>query len=120
MKFTITHLDLFERPVRLRLPFRFGSATVSETAQAFVRARIRLENGTQGEGGGAELLVPHWFDKSSALSDAESMGQLRESLLMAKDAYLAGEANTAFGHSIENYGPRIAIAALRGLNKLTA
>jgi len=120
MKFSITQLDLFERPVRLRLPFRFGAATVSETAQAFVRARIRLANGTEAEGGGAELLVPHWFDKSSALSDAESMAQLRESLLMAKDAYLAGEPNTAFGHSIENYGPQVAIAALRGLNNLTA
>jgi len=30
VKFSIVALDLFERPVRLRLPFRFGAATLRE------------------------------------------------------------------------------------------
>ena len=34
-----------ERPVVLRIPFRFGAATVTHAPQAFVRARIRLDDG---------------------------------------------------------------------------
>ena len=32
--FSVAGIELFERPVRLRLPFRFGAATVSEAPQA--------------------------------------------------------------------------------------
>ncbi len=120
MRFTVAEIRLFERPVRFRLPFRFGAATVTQASQAYVRARIRLEDGREAEGGAAELLAPRWFDKNPALSEEESIAPLRDSLKMAREAYLAGEANTAFGHSIDNYGPQIAIAALRGLNNLSA
>ena len=120
MRFTVTELSLFERPVRFRLPFRFGAATVSEARQAFVRARVRTADGKEAEGAAAELLVSRWFDKSPDLADADGLAQLRDSLLMARDAYLAGGANTAFGHSIDNYGPQIALAALRGMNSLVA
>ena len=34
--------DFFERPVTLRLPFRFGAVTLTECPQVFVRARIKL------------------------------------------------------------------------------
>ena len=39
-RISVRAIDLFERPVVLRLPFRFGSVTVRETPQAFVRAKI--------------------------------------------------------------------------------
>ena len=120
MKFSVDRIDFFERPLRLRLPFRFGSATVTEASQAFVRVRIHTADKKEAEGAAAELLAPKWFDKSPELSEADGIAQLRESLHMARDAYLAGGINTAFGHSIDNYGPQIAIAALKGLNNLTA
>ncbi|MBV8030440.1 MAG: mandelate racemase [Betaproteobacteria bacterium] len=119
-RFTITELALFERDVRLRMPFRFGAATLREAPQAFVHARIRLEDGREAEGGAAELMVPKWFDKSPERSNDENVADLRASLALAREAYLAGEANTAFGHSIDHYGPQIALGALRGLNSLTA
>ncbi|HEX6268480.1 MAG TPA: mandelate racemase [Burkholderiales bacterium] len=120
MKFSIREISLYERDVRLRMPFRFGVATLTEAPQAFVRARIRLENGREAEGGAAELLAPKWFDKDPALSNEQNFEQLRASLALARDAYLASGENTAFGHSIEIYGPQIAIAATRGLNSLVA
>lgn len=40
--FEVLAIDLFERDVRLRMPFRFGVVTLTEAPQAFVRARIRL------------------------------------------------------------------------------
>ena len=41
VKLRIAALELFERDVRLRMPFRFGVVTLTESPQAFVRARIR-------------------------------------------------------------------------------
>jgi hypothetical protein len=120
MRFSVKEILFYERDVRLRLPFRFGIATLTAAPQAFVRARIRLENGKEAEGGAAELLAPKWFDKDPALTNEQNFEQLRASLRLARAAYLAGGANTAFGHSIEAYGPQIAIAATQGLNSLVA
>jgi L-alanine-DL-glutamate epimerase-like enolase superfamily enzyme len=106
--------------VKLRMPFRFGVVTLTEAPQAFVRARIRLENGAESEGGAAELLAPKWFDKDPGLANEQNFDQLRASLALARDAYLAGAENTAFGHSIDIYGPQIALAAAQGLNSLVA
>src|SRR5699024_5788053 len=36
---------LYERPVRLRLPFRFGVTTLMHAPQAFVRVRVENEAG---------------------------------------------------------------------------
>jgi hypothetical protein len=120
MKFTVCSIDIYERDVKLRLPFRFGVVTLTQAPQAFVCARIRLENGTEAEGGAAELLVPKWFDKDPALSNEHNLEQLRASLALAREAYLAAGENTAFGHSIDIYGPQIALAATQGLNSLIA
>jgi enolase-like protein len=120
MKFSIQGIEFYERDVKLRMPFRFGVVTLTEAPQAFVRARIRLENGKEGEGGAAELLAPKWFDKDPALSNEQNFDQLRTSLALARDTYLASGENTAYGHSIDAYGPLIAIGAAQGLNSLVA
>jgi hypothetical protein len=120
MKFSVTEISFFERDVRLRLPFRFGVVTLSAAPQAFVRARIRLENGKEAEGAAAEMLVPKWFDKDPSQTNEQDLEQLRASLRLARDAYLAGGENNAFGHFIEAYGPQLALGALSGLNNLTS
>jgi hypothetical protein len=120
MRFTLLGLDLFEREVRLRLPFRFGVVTLKEAPQAFARARIRLENGTEAEGGAAELLAPKWFDKSLVLTNEQNFELLRASLRLAREAYLSGGANTAYGHFIAHHGGQVTAAARRGLNRLVA
>ena len=55
MKFSVREINLFERDVRLRMPFRFGIVTLTESPQAFARVRIRLENGAEAEGAAAAL-----------------------------------------------------------------
>ena len=65
-------IELFERPVRLRIPFRFGLATVTHAPQAFVRARIAVDGQGvthEAEGASAELMIPKWFDKSAHKSN---------------------------------------------------
>jgi L-alanine-DL-glutamate epimerase-like enolase superfamily enzyme len=113
MRLGVKEILFFERPVKLRLPFRFGIVTLTEAPQAFVRARIRLEGGHEAWGAAAELLAPKWFDKNPALSNEQNFEQLRASMRKARDAYLAGGSNTAFGHSrptvglVENFGPAL-------------
>ncbi|MBX2806543.1 MAG: hypothetical protein KTR19_11270 [Hyphomicrobiales bacterium] len=46
----VTSVELFNRDVALRLPFRFGVITLTEAPQAFVRVRIRLDDGTEAAG----------------------------------------------------------------------
>ena len=42
-QFAVREVDLYQRPVVLRLPFRFGVVTLTECPQAF--ARVRIESG---------------------------------------------------------------------------
>ena len=70
--FSVEAVELFERPVKLRMPFRFGVVTLTAAPQAFVRARIRLDDGRRAEGMAAELMAPKWFDKNPALSNEDN------------------------------------------------
>jgi hypothetical protein len=80
----LVEATLHERPIKLRLPFRFGVITLTEAPQAFVRARVKLADGREGDGVAAELLVPKWFDKSPELSNEDNFRQLRRSLDLAR------------------------------------
>jgi len=120
-RFAIRAIDLFERPVRLRLPFRFGVVTLTECPQAFVRVRIELPDGRDAVGAAAELMAPKWFDKSLALTNDENFEQLRVVLRLARDAYLAESGlDTAFGHFARHHDAQRAASAARGCNALLA
>lgn len=118
--FTIEAIQFFERDVRLRMPFRFGVVTLTEAPQAFAHVRIRLADGTAGEGMAAELLAPKWFDKNPALSNEDNFDQLRAALTLARSLYLDGEARCAFGHFAAHYRAQIEQGTAQGLNPLVA
>jgi hypothetical protein len=120
MRFSVSEILFFERDVKLRLPFRFGVVTLTHAPQAFVRARIRLDNGKESWGASAELLAPKWFDKNPALSNEDNFEQLRVALRLARDAYVSPAPNTAWGHWQAHYDAQIAAGAKKGLNALTA
>jgi hypothetical protein len=118
MKFSVSEIVLFERDVRLRMPFRFGVVTLTAAPQAFVRARIRLQDGREEEGAAAEMMVPKWFDKDPALFNDDNVEQLRRSLRAARDGYLLHGAATAWAHAspapglVANYGPALVDRAI--------
>ena len=116
----IEAIDLFERDVRLRMPFRFGVVTLTQAPQVLARVRVRLADGRQATGMSAELLAPKWFDKNAALSNEDNFDQLRLALATARQRYLAGGADTAFGHFANHYRPHMAQGAALGLNPLVA
>ena len=119
-RFAVVELGLFERDVRLRLPFRFGAFTLTGCPQAFARVRIRLEDGREGRGVAAELLAPKWFDKTPGRSNDDNIAQLRTSLAIAADRYAAATATTAFGLHADGYRDQMRDGAARDLNPLVA
>ncbi len=113
-------VDAFEQPFKLRLPFRFGVITVTEGLQAVVRVRVRLEDGREGTGFGAEALGAKWFDKNPLLSDEQNVHQLRCALELCVDAYRAAPWLSAFDLFAEHYAPHLAAAARLDLPPLVA
>lgn len=119
--FRVMAIELFERDVTLRLPFKFGVVTLTHAPQAFVRARIALADGREGWGAAAEMLAPKWFDKNLALSNEDNFDQLRAALAIGRDLYLGdGRPRTAYGHFEAHYTAQIAAGARRDLNALVA
>jgi L-alanine-DL-glutamate epimerase-like enolase superfamily enzyme len=117
----IREIELYERPVNLRLPFRFGVVTLRHCPQAFVRARIETEDGKSGWGAAAEMMAPKWFDKDLSLTNEQNFEQLREVLRIARAAYLSdASTGTAFGHFARHYDDQVKQGALRGFNPLLA
>ena len=90
----IVEIDAFERDVSLRLPFRFGAATLEKAPQAFLRVRVEDEEGKTAIGAAAEMMVPKWFDKNPALTPAQNVDQLRGSIRAAAAASLEAPAPT--------------------------
>jgi len=119
-RFAVTALECYERPVTLRLPFRFGAATVKEAPQAFVRASIHATDGRSAQGMTAELMIPKWFDKSPHRSNDENIDALRRSLALAAAAYCSNSApRTAFGHAAFHYHALLDAGEREGINALT-
>jgi hypothetical protein len=119
--FRIREITLHERPVKLRMPFRFGVVTLTESPQAFVRACIEVADGRTAWGAAAELMAPKWFDKDLALSNEDNFAQLRTVTRLAREAWLSDASPaTAFGHFARHFDAHQRIAAAQGFNPLLA
>ena len=121
LAFVVRDIALFERPTVLRMPFRFGAATVTACPQAFVRVKLDI-GGKIVQGASAELMVPKWFDKAPLLSHDDNFNQLRQALLLTRAAYLATpHAPSAWILSARAGGAAISRAVVRhGLPRLVA
>ncbi len=118
--FRLRDIQLYERPVNLRLPFRFGVVTLRAAPQAFLRLRIEMPDGRSAEGQAAELMVPKWFDKNPDLSNEQNFAQLRLALRHAAEAYDDTAPRSAFGHSAAHHRALIDLGDRHGLNPLVA
>lgn len=115
----VTDIRLLERPVPLRLPFRYGSVTLREASQAFVRAHVETGAGAAW-GVAAELLAPRWFDKDPRLSDAQTVQQLRRALFLARPCYLDREPAPAFALAVDALEQVVVAGRDAGLPPLAA
>ena len=121
MQVRLEAVEAFERPVLLRLPFRFGVIVLREAPQVLVRVRISDSSGRSGQGIAAEMLAPKWFDKNPDLSNEQNFDQLRDSIRIATQLYLENPRPLApFGLSMNCYGSQLREGEKAGLNPLVA
>ncbi|MGY3622841.1 hypothetical protein [Bradyrhizobium sp. USDA 10063] len=117
----VRDIALFERPVSFARPFRFGAVVVNATPQAFVRVEIEVEGKGRAQGASAEFLVPKWFDKRPELTPEETVQELRRSLLIAREFYLAhSDFETAFGLHAACIGAQVEACAREDIPPLAA
>jgi hypothetical protein len=97
LRLAVRDITFFERPVAFVRPFRFGAVVVNAAPQAFIRVEIDVEGKGASVGASAEFLVPKWFDKRPHLAPEQTVSELRRSLLIARELYLAQSGfETAF------------------------
>jgi hypothetical protein len=120
-RLVVRDISFFERPVTFARPFRFGAVVINATPQAFVRVEIEVEGKGRATGAGAEFLVPKWFDKRPHLLPEETVTELRRSLLIARELYLAHSGfETAFGLHAACIGPQVEACAREDIPPLAA
>jgi len=120
-RLAVRDISLFERPVRFARPFRFGAVVIRAASQVFVRAEIEIEGKGRSVGASAELLVPKWFDKRPGLSAEQTVDELKRSLEIARELYLASPGfDTAFGLHASRIAAQIEACAKEDIPPLAA
>ena len=119
-RIAVKSIDLSERRVPFRHPFRFGAVTVNEAPQIFVHVTIEVD-GQRSTGAAAELMVPKWFNKDADLSAGDTIDQLRQSSAIARTLYLEHTTpDTAFGLHAARNGTQVAACGKAGIPPLAA
>ena len=116
----IREIETGVRPVQLRMPFRFGSVTLSACPQLFVRVSAEVTGRGVSVGHAAELMVPKWFDKRPEFTLADNVTQLAESVELASQAYLFDSPAKAFELFGRHHAGVQSQAHRRGFTQLTA
>src|ERR1700688_222673 len=120
-RIAVRDISFFERPVAFAKPFRFGAVVINSAVQAFVRAEIEIEGRGISVGASAELMAPKWFDKRAQLSPEQTVLELRQSLAIARDLYLAGSGfETAFGLHASRLAAQLEACAREDIPPLAA
>jgi hypothetical protein len=120
-RLAVKDIAFFERPVTFARPFRFGAVVINATPQVFVRVEIKVEGKRRATGASAEFLVPKWFDKRPHLSPEETVTELRRSVVIARELYLAHSGfGTAFDLHAACIGAQIEACAKEDIPPLAA
>ncbi|MEJ8850003.1 enolase C-terminal domain-like protein [Variovorax rhizosphaerae] len=107
------------RPMTLRLPFKFGAATLTRCPQLFLRAVVDCGAHGTTTGWAAEMMVPRWFDKRSGPSLAGNVRDLQLAVAAAADAYTHSAAQPAFGLFERHYPELMAEGTFRDSTELS-
>jgi L-alanine-DL-glutamate epimerase-like enolase superfamily enzyme len=121
LRLAVRDIAFFERQIPFARPFRFGAVTINASVQVFVRVEIEVEGKGVATGASAEMLAPKWFDKRPHLSAEETSAELRRSLDIARELYLAHNGfDTAFGLHAACYGAQVEACTKEDIPPLAA
>ena len=115
----IKAVEVHSRPVRTRMEFRYGKASLTSCPIAHVRLTAEIE-GKVVTGVSGACLPPLWFDKNPAKNHDDNCRDLLRSITLATDVYLNGDPSSALGlHSASEPEARKKCFA-EEMNELTA
>lgn len=119
-RISICGLEARVRPVRLRLPFKFGATTLRACPQIFVRATVGVHGSNIANGFAAELMVPGWFDKRPERGPEQNIRDLARSFELAASAYMDDPEGSPFGLFSRSYREIAAAGTNAGMTSLSA
>lgn len=86
---------LFRMPMRTRMPFRYGIATLTELPHIFLQLQVVVD-GAEYTGISADHLAPKWFTKNPQTTPAEDISEMLLVIRQALDFAMGMEAETPF------------------------
>jgi hypothetical protein len=119
MKLRVLEQELRLVPVRLRIPFRYGIATMTEMPYLFLRLRLEVE-GRAAWGIAADCLPAKWFTKDPARAVEDEVGEMLRVIAHAAEAAQGVTADSAFAVWREVYARQAAWAMEHQLPPLLA
>ena len=116
---TLVHAELFRIELTLRMPFRFGIATLTALPHAILRATFQID-GVRQAGFAADNLPPKWFTKDPARAPLDEIDELfavvRRTVALARSM----RAASAFAFWRELHDAQSAAARATGMPLLLA
>ena len=73
---SICSIEFYVCNAPMRMPFRFGSTTLTASAVLHVRMEIQIGNCGRFEGWSADMIAPKWFEKSDDKSYRQCLDEL--------------------------------------------
>lgn len=122
LQIKIKEFDARIEDVRLRMPFKFGIATLTDTPRLTCKVVVEDEQGRRATGYSCDVLPALWFDKAPGKTIDQKVSDQIAMARFAGEVYLKeGKSGApAFEIWLKSF-PRIhAEAEKRGINKLTA
>jgi hypothetical protein len=116
---TLRSAELFRLPLRARMPFRYGIATMTEVPLLIARLGFDID-GRRETGLAADLLPPKWFTKDPARGLADEIDEMLRVVRAAIGHARNITASGAFGFWRELYGAQLAWAEAERLPALLA
>jgi hypothetical protein len=120
MSLRVLGTDLHVVNMRLRMPFRFGIATLTALPHLFVRAEVEID-GRRHVGLSADHLALKWFTKNPETHARDDLAEMRRVIETACDiARAAGKHRSVFDWWLHTYQGQAAWAGGWGIPPLLA
>jgi L-alanine-DL-glutamate epimerase-like enolase superfamily enzyme len=102
MALRVSEFDLRRADVKLRMPFRYGIATMTEGPVVFLRLTVEV-GGKRVSGVSSDLLPPKWFTKVPAKPIHDEIAEMVQVIRRAAETVVGMEGATPFGLWMELY-----------------
>ena len=116
---TLQHAELFRIELTLRMPFRYGIATLTELPHVILRADFEID-GVSHTGFAADNIPPKWFTKDPARAPADEIAEMIDVIRGAIGQARGIRAASPFAFWRELYAAQAAWAAQRKMPPLLA